>query len=102
MMYRQGVIANSTAIRSVRSHAFKTIGLAGAAILWLGAGTSAVASTPSPPPSDQLLVTSANSDGGAVLDLNVTPSSPNPPFTPKILSTTTQLNSDAKSHGSFD
>src|SRR5450631_1534898 len=101
MMHCQDVTEASMALRSVRARAFAAIGRAGAAMLCLYASANVLASTP---PSDQLLVTSANSDGGAVLDLNVSPSSPNPPFTPKILNTTAQLNSalDAKSHGRFD
>jgi hypothetical protein len=91
------------AVRTVRSRASAAIGLAGAAMLCLCAGANVFASPP-PPAPDQLLVTSANSDGSAVLDLNVSPSSPNPPFTPKISNTTTQLNSvaDAKNHSRFD
>lgn len=100
-MHRQDVTEESTVIRSARSRAFDAMGFAGAAMLCLCAGTHAFASSP-PAASDQLLVTAANSDGSAILDLNVTPSSPTPPFTPKILSTTTLLNSDAGSHGSFD
>lgn len=102
-MHRQDITEASMALRSVRAGAFAAIGLAGAAMLCLCGSAKVLASTP-PPGSDQLLVTSANSDGGAVLDLNVSPSSQTPPFTPKILNTTTQLNSatDAKSHVRFD
>ncbi len=100
-MHCQDVTEASMVLRPVRARVFAGIGLTGAAMLCLWASANVLASTPA---SDQLLITSANSDGGAVLDLNVSPSSPNPPFTPKILNSTTQLNSatDAKSHVRFD
>jgi hypothetical protein len=101
MMHRQDVTEQSKAIGSVRSRAIEVIGLAAATVLCLGAGSAVFAATP-PPAPDQLLVTAANSDGSAILDLNMSPSSPNPPFTPKITNTTTLLNSDAHNHGSFD
>src|SRR5579863_1735189 len=97
----QDVTEESRVLRPVRARVLAAIGLIAAAMLCLWASANGLASTPA---SDQLLITSANSDGGAVLDLNVSPSSPNPPFTPKILNTATQLNSatDAKRHGRFD
>jgi hypothetical protein len=49
--------------------------------------------------ADQLIVTTANSDGNAIYDLSLSPTSPPQPSKPVIL--TTGIDSDGSKHGTM-